>query len=39
LQNEITGTSVSSGMIGLQAEGKLVEFRNFFLEPLSGTAN
>ena len=38
LQNEITGTSVSSGMIGLQAEGKLAEFRNFFLEPLSGTA-
>jgi 3-keto-disaccharide hydrolase len=33
LQNEITGTSVSSGAIGLQAEGKPVEFRNIFLEP------
>ena len=30
-----TGTSVSSGAIALQAEGKLVEFRNFVLEPLS----
>jgi hypothetical protein len=38
LQNEITGTSVSSGAIGLQAEGKLVEFRNIYLEPLSETA-
>lgn len=38
LQNEITGTSVSSGAIGLQAEGKLVEFRNFFLEPLPEAA-
>jgi hypothetical protein len=38
LQNEITGTSVSSGTIGLQAEGKLVEFRNIVLEPLSETA-
>jgi hypothetical protein len=35
LQNEITGTSVSAGAIGLQAEGKLVEFRNIYLEPLS----
>ncbi len=37
LQNEIAGTSVSSGTIGLQAEGKLVEFRNFFLEPPAET--
>ncbi len=34
LQNEVTGTSVTSGAIGLQAEGKPVEFRNIFLEPL-----
>jgi hypothetical protein len=33
LQNEITGTSVSSGAIALQAEGKPVEFRNIYLEP------
>jgi hypothetical protein len=38
LQNQVTGTSVSSGTIALQAEGKLVEFRNFYLEPLSATA-
>jgi hypothetical protein len=35
LQNEITGASVDSGAIGLQAEGKPVEFRNLVLEPLS----
>lgn len=34
LQNKITGTSVFAGTIGLQAEGKLVEFRNLVLEPL-----
>lgn len=34
LQNEITGTSVSSGAIGLQAEGKPVEFRNLEIQPL-----
>lgn len=34
LQNEITGASVSSGAIGLQAEGKPVEFRNLAIEPL-----
>jgi len=34
LQNEISGTSVSSGAIGLQAEGKPVEFRNIVIEPL-----
>lgn len=34
LQNEVNGTSASSGTIGLQAEGKLVEFRNLELEPL-----
>ncbi|MDB6018189.1 MAG: hypothetical protein JWR19_2678 [Pedosphaera sp.] len=34
LQNEIMGSSVSSGAVGLQAEGKLVEFRNIVLEPL-----
>ena len=38
LQNEITGASVDSGAIGLQAEGKPVEFRNIFLEPLPETA-
>lgn len=36
LQNNVAGTSVSSGAIALQAEGKPVEFRNIFLEPLSG---
>ena len=34
LQNEVTGTSVVSGAIGLQAEGKPVEFRKLFIEPL-----
>jgi len=34
LQNDVAGTSVASGAIGLQAEGQLVEFRNIFLEPL-----
>lgn len=34
LQNKISGTSVSSGAIALQAEGKVVEFRNIYLEPL-----
>lgn len=34
LQNEVTETSAASGMIGLQAEGKLLEFRNLVLEPL-----
>lgn len=34
LQNQVTGTSVSSGAIGLQAEGKPVEFRNLSIEPL-----
>lgn len=33
LQNEVTGTSVSSGAIALQAEGKPVEFREIYLEP------
>jgi hypothetical protein len=33
-QNEVTGTSVKSGAIGLQAEGSQVEFRNLFIEPL-----
>ena len=33
LQNEVTGSSVSSGAIGLQAEGKPVEFRNLTIEP------
>jgi hypothetical protein len=39
LQNEVTGTCVSEGFVGLQAEGKLVEFRNVFLEPLLATAD
>jgi len=34
LQNEIAGSSVNSGAIGLQAEGKPVEFRNITIEPL-----
>lgn len=34
LQNEVTGASVAAGAIGLQAEGKPVEFRNLVLEPL-----
>jgi hypothetical protein len=34
LQNSITGTSTSSGAIALQAEGKPVEFRNIYIEPL-----
>jgi len=34
LQNKVTGASATSGAIGLQAEGKLVEFRNLILEPL-----
>lgn len=33
-QNEVTGASVSSGATGLQAKGKLVEFRNLVIEPL-----
>src|SRR5271170_4945345 len=37
LQNEITGASVSSGAIALQAEGKPVEFQNIFIEPLAKT--
>jgi Domain of Unknown Function (DUF1080) len=35
LQNQITGTSASSGAIALQAEGKLIEFTNIYIEPLS----
>jgi hypothetical protein len=34
LQNEVTGTSVDSGFIGLQAEGAPVEFRNIVLDKL-----
>jgi len=34
LQNEASGMSVSSGAIGLQAEGALVEFRNVYIEPV-----
>jgi hypothetical protein len=36
LQNEVTGTSVDSGAIGLQAEGAPVEFRNITLDKLPG---
>lgn len=39
LQNDVHGTSVDSGTIGLQAEGKLVEFRNIFISPLPPAAN
>jgi hypothetical protein len=35
LQNQVTGASVSSGAIGLQAEGKPVEFRNIWVEPVA----
>ena len=35
LQNEAAGTSVDSGAIGLQAEGKLVEFRKIYIQPLT----
>lgn len=34
LQNEVSGSSVTAGAIGLQAEGKPVEFRNIAIEPL-----
>jgi hypothetical protein len=34
LQNEVTGTSVDAGTIGLQAEGAPVEFRNIILDKL-----
>jgi hypothetical protein len=34
LQNEVTGTSVDSGCIALQAEGGWAEFRHVTLEPL-----
>lgn len=34
LQNEVTGASAGSGALGLQAEGKPVEFRNLEIEPL-----
>lgn len=34
LQNEIKGALVTSGAIALQAEGKPVEFRNIFVEPV-----
>ena len=34
LQNEVTGTTAAAGTIGLQAEGKLVEFRKLLLKPL-----
>ncbi len=35
VQNKISGISVSSGAIALQAEGKVVDFRNIYLEPLA----
>jgi hypothetical protein len=34
LQNEATETTARSGKIGLQSEGKPIEFRNVHLEPL-----
>jgi len=36
LQNEATGTTVKSGKICLQSEGKPIEFRNIYIEPLDG---
>ena len=35
LQNVVEGASVSSGYIALQAEGKTIEFRNIWIEPLA----
>ncbi|UCH63997.1 MAG: DUF1080 domain-containing protein [Fidelibacterota bacterium] len=34
LQNEATETTISSGKICLQSEGKPIEFRNIYVEPL-----
>jgi len=34
LQNQITGTSSQSGYIGLQSEGKEIEFRNVIVQPI-----
>lgn len=33
-QNSASGTSLQQGRIGLQSEGKPIEFKNVFLEPL-----
>jgi len=33
-QNEASGFSVTSGSIGIQSEGKGIEFRNVYVEPL-----
>jgi hypothetical protein len=38
LQNEITGSSVASGAIALQSEGRPVEFRNVIIEPIGPDA-
>jgi hypothetical protein len=35
LQNEVEGAPASSGYIALQAEGKAIEFRNIWIEPLA----
>ena len=35
LQNRATNCSLSSGSIGLQAEGSKIQFRNLWIEPLS----
>lgn len=35
LQNETAGISVNSGAIALQAEGRVVEFRNLTVQPLA----
>ncbi|MCB9058565.1 MAG: DUF1080 domain-containing protein [Calditrichae bacterium] len=34
-QNSASATSLQKGMIGLQSEGKPIEFKNIFLEPLN----
>ncbi len=34
LQNEATKTSVTSGKIGMQSEGKPIQFKNIYLEPV-----
>jgi len=35
LQNEATGTTISSGRIGLQSEGQPIEFRNVYIDALN----
>jgi hypothetical protein len=39
LENEVTGASVSSGAIALQAEGSLLDFRNITIAPLPANSD